>query len=121
MRKFTLFLVSLFLTMGAMAQTPVVTVSNIGTAPFQLSDEDAAKIFELDNLTIVLDVTTAASLSGRGAFFCVADPAQAVPGSFSGSNTSFMACGHVNASVAYLAAAKDGQHFSTGKIGRAHV
>ncbi|MBQ2126230.1 MAG: hypothetical protein II198_01065, partial [Bacteroidaceae bacterium] len=108
--------VSLFLAVGAMAQTPVVTVSNIGTAPFQLSDEDAAKIFELENLTVVLDVTTAASLSGRGAFFCVADPAQAVPGSFSGSNTSFMACGHVNTSIAYIAAAKDGQHFSTGTI-----
>ena len=116
MRKFTLFLVSLFLTVGAMAQTPVVTVDNIGTAPYKLDDADAAKIFELENLTVVLDVTTAASLSGRGAFFCVADPAQAVPGSFSGSNTSFMACGHVNASIAYLAAAKDGQHFSTGTI-----
>ena len=116
MRKFTLFLVSLFLTVGAMAQTPVVTVDNIGTAPYKLDDADAAKIFELENLTVVLDVTTAASLSGRGAFFCVADPAQAVPGSFSGSNTSFMACGHVNASTAYLAAAKDGQHFSTGTI-----
>ena len=99
-----------------MAQTPVVTVDNIGTAPYKLDDADAAKIFELENLTVVLDVTTAASLSGRGAFFCVADPAQAVPGSFSGSNTSFMACGHVNASIAYLAAAKDGQHFSTGAI-----
>ncbi len=116
MRKFTLFLVSLFLTVGAMAQTPVVTVDNIGTAPYKLDDADAAKIFELENLTVVLDVTTAASLSGRGAFFCVADPAEAVPGSFSGTNTSFMACGHVNASTAYLAAAKDGQHFSTGTI-----
>ena len=116
MRKFTLFLVSLFLTVGAMAQTPVVTVDNIGTAPYKLDDADAAKIFELENLTVVLDVTTAASLSGRGAFFCVADPVQAIPGSFSGSNTSFMACGHVNASIAYLAAAKDGQHFSTGTI-----
>ena len=116
MKKFTLFLMSLFLTVGAMAQTPVVTVDNIGTAPYKLDDADAAKIFELENLTVVLDVTTAASLSGRGAFFCVADPAQAIPGSFSGTNTSFMACGHVNASIAYLAAAKDGQHFSTGTI-----
>ena len=116
MKKFTLLIASLFITIGAMAQTPVVTVDNIGTAPYKLDDADAAKIFELENLTIVLDVTTAASLSGRGAFFCVADPAQAVPNSFSGSNTSFMACGHVNASIAYLAAAKDGQHFSTGTI-----
>ena len=116
MRKFTLFFVSLFLAVGAMAQMPVVAVDNIGTAPYKLDDADAAKIFELENLTVVLDVTTATSLSGRGAFFCVADPAQAVPGSFSGTNTSFMACGHVNASIAYIAAAKDGQHFSTGTI-----
>lgn len=116
MKKILLLMTMILTCVGTWAQTPVVHVSNIGTAPFQLSDEDAAKIFELDNLTVVLDVTTAASLSGRGAFFCVADPAQAVPGSFSGTNTSYMACGHVNASIAYIAAAKDGQHFSTGTI-----
>ena len=116
MKKILLMLAMMLPCLGAWAQKPVVHVSNIGTAPFQLSDEDAAKIFELDNLTVVLDVTTAASLSGRGAFFCVADPAQPVPSSFSGTNTSYMACGHVNASIAYIAAAKDGKHFSTGTI-----
>ena len=116
MRKILLMLALMLPCLGVWAQIPVVQVSNIGTAPFQLSDEDAAKIFELDNLTVVLDVTTAASLSGRGAFFCVADPDQPVPSTFSGTNTSYMACGHVNASIAYIAAAKDGQHFSTGTI-----
>ena len=115
MRKFTLFLVSLFLTVGAMAQTPVVTITPTGDTPYKVSDEDAKKIFNLDNLTVFVDVTTT-NLNGRGAFFCVADPAQPVPSSFSGTNTSFMACGHVNAVSAYLAAAKDGQHFSTGAI-----
>ena len=98
-----------------MAQTPVVTITPTGNAPYKVSDEDATKIFNLDNLTVLVDVTTT-NLSGRGAFFCVADPAQPVPSSFSGTNTSFMACGHVNAVSAYLAAAKDGQHFSTGAI-----
>ena len=116
MRKILLMLAMMLPCLGVWAQTPVVQVSNIGTTPFQLSDEDAAKIFELDNLTVVLDVTTAASLSGRGAFFCVADPAQPVPSFFSGTNTSYMACGHVDASIAYIAAAKGGQHFSTGTI-----
>ena len=115
MRKFTLFLASLFLTLGAMAQTPVVTITPTGDTPYKVSDEDAEKIFNLDNLTVIVDVTTT-TLNGRGAFFCVADPAQPVPSSFSGTNTSFMACGHVNAVSAYLAAAKDGQHFSTGAI-----
>ena len=116
MKKILLLMTMVLTCVGAWAQTPVVSVSNIGTAPFQLSDEDAAKIFELENLTVVLDVTTAASLSGRGAFFCVADPAQDVPDSFSGTNTSYMACGHVNEVPAYIAAAKGGQHFSTGTI-----
>lgn len=116
MRKFTLFFASLFITIGAMAQTPVVTVTEIGDAPYQLNDEDATKIFELDDLTIVLDVTTASTLSGRGAFFCVADPEQAVPSSFSGTNTSYMACGHNGAAIAYIAAAASGQHFSSGTI-----
>ena len=52
MRKFTLFFASLLITIGAMAQTPVVTVTEIGNAPYQLNDEDATKIFELDDLTI---------------------------------------------------------------------
>ncbi len=116
MKKILLLMTMILTCVGTWAQTPVVHVSNIGTAPSRLSDEDAAKIFELDNLTVVLDVTTAASLSGRGAFFCVADPAQPVPSSFSGTNTSYMACGHNGAAIAYLAAAKDGQHFSTGTI-----
>ncbi len=116
MKKLLLLLAVMLPCLGVLAQTPVVHVSNIDTAPFQLSDEDAAKIFELDNLTVVLDVTTAASLSGRGAFFCVADPAQPVPSSFSGTNTSYMACGHNDAGIAYIAAANGGQHFSTGTI-----
>ena len=98
-----------------MAQTPVVTITPTGNAPYKVSDEDAAKIFNLENLTVLVDVTTT-TLSGRGAFFCVADPAQAVPSSFSGTNTSFMACGHNNQGGAYIAAANSGQHFSTGTI-----
>ena len=108
-------LATLLLSIGAMAQEPVVTITPTGTAPYKVSDEDAAKIFNLDNLTVLVDVNTT-TLSGRGAFFCVADPAQAVPSSFSGTNSSFVACGHVNAVAAYLASAKDGQHFSTGTI-----
>jgi len=116
MKKFTLLIASLFIAIGAMAQTPVVCIDEIGAAPYKVSDEDAAKIFELNNLTVVLDVTTASSLSGRGAFFCVADPAQPVPASFSGTNTSYMACGHNGSAIAYIAAANSGQHFSSGTI-----
>ena len=115
MRKFTLFLASLFLTVGAMAQAPVVTITPTGDTPYKVSDEDAAKIFNLDNLTVFVDVTTT-NLSGRGAFFCVADPAQPVQSGFTGTNTSFMACGHNNQGGAYLASSKSGQHFSTGTI-----
>ena len=115
MKKFTLFFMSLFLAVGAMAQEPVVTITPIGNAPYKVSDEDATKIFNLDNLTVLVDVTTT-NLSGRGAFFCVADPAQPVQNSFSGTNTSFMACGHNNQGGAYLASSKGGQHFSTGTI-----
>ena len=106
---------SLFLSVGAMAQDLVVTITPTGNAPYKVSDEDATKIFNLDNLTVLVDVTTT-NLSGRGAFFCVADPAQPVPSSFSGTNTSFMACGHNNQGGAYIAAANSGQHFSTGTI-----
>lgn len=116
MKKILLLMTMVLTCVGTWAQAPVVQVDNIGEAPYKLSDEDAAKIFELDNLTVVLDITTAASLSGRGAFFCVTDPNQSVPGSFSGTNTSYMACGHNNDAIAYIAAANSGQHFSTGTI-----
>ena len=115
MRKITLFIASLFMTIAAMAQTPVVELSQIGTAPYLLSDADATKIFDMQNLTVAMEVTTG-TMSGRGAFFCVADPDQPVPENFSGTNTSFMACGHVGQAPAYIAAAKDGQHFSTSSI-----
>jgi hypothetical protein len=43
MKKILLMLAMLLPCVGAWAQKPVVHVSNIGTAPFQLSDEDAAR------------------------------------------------------------------------------
>ena len=116
MKKILLSLCVVLMTVGAWAQEPVVTVTEINDVPFKLDDADAAKIFNLTDVTIVCDITTNATLDGRGAFFCVADPAQAVPESFSGSNTSYMACGHNGAATAYIAAAKGGQHFSSGTI-----
>jgi hypothetical protein len=52
MKKILLLMTMILTCVGVWAQKPVVHVSNIGTAPFQLSDEDAAKIFELDNLGV---------------------------------------------------------------------
>lgn len=67
MKKFTLLIASLFITIGAMAQTPVLelTSEQIGTYPYKLSDEDAAKVFALGDITIEFDVTLPSSLDGR--------------------------------------------------------
>ena len=64
MKKFTLFLMSLFLTVGAMAQVPEpvleLTAEQIGTTyPYQLSDEDANKVFGLTDLTVAVRINTA--------------------------------------------------------------
>ena len=79
---------SLFLVLGtAWAQTRVLKLTDeqIGTTyPYALTDEDAAKVFELTNLTIAVKVNTPASLSGRCALFCTSDPTK-------DANTSAMA------------------------------
>ena len=61
MRKFTLFLVSLFLTVGAMAQTPILTIENpdLSNGPVELTAEQVSIIRDCDNqkVTIIADVT----------------------------------------------------------------
>jgi hypothetical protein len=107
MRKFTLFL-SLFFAMAltAMAQstTPVLRLTEIGTAPYQLSEEDAAKVFALTDLTIALKVNTPSAMSGRKALFCTSDPTKAANVDAMPSGSAYVAYGTNDATTAYLAA-----------------
>ncbi len=121
MRKFLLFL-SLFFAMAmtTLAQEPVVSLTSedLGTnVPYMLSEEDAAKVFELDVVTVVAKVTTG-TLSGRGTIMCVADPSKAVNTEAIYSNSYYVAVGSNNQAIGYLASAMSGQHFTEGNKGQ---
>ena len=120
MRKITLFLMSLFLTVGAMAQVPEpileLTAEQIGTTyPYQLSDEDANKVFGLTDLTVAVRINTAA-VSGRKAFFATSDPTKEMNSAAEGTNSRYVAYGMNGADVGYLASWRSGDRF-TGKTG----
>jgi hypothetical protein len=111
MRKFTLLIASLFLSIGAMAQTPVLelTAEQIGTAyPYALSDEDAAKIFALGDVTIEFDVTMPASLGGRKALLVAADPEQPLTSVAVKTNSPYYGFGINGSDAGYFASSKDG-------------
>ena len=107
---------SLFLTVGAMAQTPVLelTAEQIGTKyPYQLNDEEAAKIFALENITVAVKFNTA-SLNGRQALFATADPTKAANTDAMGTNSYYVAYGMNNADIGYLASWRDGDRYTAG-------
>ena len=116
MRKFTLFLVSLFLTVGAMAQTPVLELNadQIGTTyPKQLSDEDAAKVYALTDLTVAVRINTK-SVSGRRSLFATSDPTKAANTGNEGMNSRYVGYGMNGSDIGYLASWRGGDRF-TGK------
>ena len=118
MRKFTLFLMSLFLTVGAMAQTPILELSaeQIGTTyPKQLSDEEATKVYALTDLTIAVKINTK-SVSGRMSLFATSDPTKAANTDAEGTNSRYVGYGMNGADVGYLASWRTGDRF-TGKTG----
>ena len=111
-----MFLASLFLVLGtAWAQTRVLklTGEQIGnTYPYALTDEDAAKVFELTDLTIAVKVNTE-SLSGRKALFSTSDPEENTHTNAKGTNSHYVAYGMNVADVSYLASCREGDRFSS--------
>ena len=94
-----------------------LTSEQIGTAPYQLSDEDAAKVFALSDMTVALKVTTPASMNNiRYALFCTSDPTQAANTDAKGTNSAYVAYGTSNQNIGYLASCKTGDRFTSGTI-----
>ena len=103
---------------AAMAQTPVLELSaeQIGTNyPKQLSEDDAAKVFELADLTIAVRINTKAT-SGRKALFATSDPTQAANTNSEGTSSRYVGYGIDNANVGYLASWKNGDKFTKSGI-----
>ena len=118
MKKFTLLIASLFFTIGAMAQTPVLelTSEQIGTSyPYELPDAHAQKVYALTDLTVAVRVNTT-TMSGRRALFCTADPTQAANTDAKGKDSYYVAYGTSGDAIGYLASWKDGDRFTKSSV-----
>ena len=117
MRKFTFFLAMLVaMVTTSFAQTPVLELSaeQIGTEyPYQLNEEDAAKVFGLTDLTVAVKINTA-GISGRRGLFVTSDPTQAKNTAAEGTASRYVAYGLNDANISYLASWRSGDRFSGG-------
>ena len=118
MRKFTLLIASLFITIGAIAQAPVLelTSEQIGTSyPYELPDAHAQEVYALTDLTVAVRVNTT-TMSGRRALFCTADPTQAANTDAKGKDSYYVAYGTSGDAIGYLASWKDGDRFTKSSV-----
>ena len=92
---------------------PFVSLTGLGsqTYPYAVDDALAAKVFAQENITIAVDVTMPASMSGRQAFVCGADPTQAATGATK-NNSPYIAYGLYGNQPAYLASSNGGDRFT---------
>lgn len=92
---------------------PIVMLEGLGreTYPYAVDAALAAKVFAQENITIALDVTMPASMSGRQAFVCGADPTQAATGATK-NNSPYIAYGLYGNQPAYLASSNGGDRFT---------
>lgn len=105
---------SLFLTVGAMAQTPVLELNadQIGTTyPKQLSDADAAKVYALTDLTVAVRVITEGT-SGRRGLFVTSDPTLEKNTAAEGTGSRYVAYGLNAKKLSYLASWRTGDCFT---------
>ena len=94
----------------------VWSTTEVGTAPYQLPEEDAAKIFALSDLTVAVKVTTPATLADRKAIFCTSDPTQAANTDAMPTGSAYVAYGTSGANLSYLASCKTGDRYSSGTV-----
>lgn len=120
---------SLFLIVGtAWAQTPVLKLMSgqIGNSyPLALSDADAEKVFDLENLTVAVKVNASTfTADKRMALFCTSDPTQNANTSAKGKDSHYVAYGlsgttkdnPAKGAIGYLASCITGDRFTSGGI-----
>ena len=99
----------------------ILTINNLDTNgityPHALTDEQAAKVFGQNSLTIAIDVTMPASLADntRYALLCGADPTQAAATEATKTNSSYIAYGLNGNYPAYMPSSLGGDKFSYRK------
>ena len=120
MRKITLSIFLLFLALGTMVKaqvpTPVLMVTEIGSTPFKLSDEDAAKVFALESFTVAIDVTMGTNVTSRAAFVCASDSTKSTLTTATKNNTPYFAFGNKDGKLSYICSSRNGDQYSYGSI-----
>ncbi|MBO7295501.1 MAG: discoidin domain-containing protein, partial [Bacteroidaceae bacterium] len=84
--------------------------------PYAIDEALAQKVFAKENLTIAIDVMTPASMSGRQALVCAADPTKAVTGATK-NNSPYVAYGLYGSNPVYLPSSADGDRFTYRDFG----
>ena len=92
---------------------PLVKLEGLGSQsyPYAIDDALADKVFAKENITIALDVMMPASMSGRQALVCAADPTKAATGATK-TNSPYVAYGLYGSNPAYLASSNGGDRFT---------
>ena len=81
------------------------------TYPYAIDDALADKVFTKENITIALDVMMPASMSGRQALVCAADPTKAATGATK-TNSPYVAYGLYGSNPAYLPSSAGSDRFT---------
>ena len=110
MRKFTLLIASLFITIGAMAQTPVLHYENITTRQ-ELTSDDANTIRNLGAMTVIADVEITDSSIPSIVLGAAADYTSAAT-----TNGNIWALGIGNNQMRYIVNAASGGWYSRGTV-----
>lgn len=83
-----------------------------GTAPYELTAEEAEKVFALESYTVAINITMNAAISGRGVLVGAADPAAAIASVATPSKTPYFGLGHNGTKLAHLASSRAGDVFT---------
>ncbi len=94
---------------------PFITLAGMDseTYPYKMSEEHEKLIFEKENITIALDLTTSGSTGDNEAFFAASDPTSDCQET-DATATSFTCVGTQNAQARFFISAKDGQWHTRG-------
>ncbi|MBQ8270673.1 MAG: exo-alpha-sialidase [Bacteroidaceae bacterium] len=97
------------------AQTPFARLLDVkeATYPYEVNSETAAQIMAKTNLTVAVDVTMPASISGRKVLVGVADPTEAAGSTAIGTAASpYVGLGMNGNKVAYITSSRGGDVYS---------
>ena len=117
MKKILLLLATVLTSVGAWAQTPVVTLTGLEeqTYPYALPAEEQEKLTELEDMTIVMAINTG-NLGNRKMLIGAADPTTVACTAATKDNSPYFGYGFNGTDVGYFASSLAGDRFTRASI-----